>query len=215
MPVVKSSYYGNVHRTAHDLWLGPDYIQDTNDDDIFLGGLCVLRLAIRKGSSIRPELEARAVYATIRPDYLQDVVLRAMYWDNKTVVRSNAPDTPFKIAAKFVQMPLVPLQQWIAALENIPTTIQTTSYEDDSLPICTLRVQTAFISSVFEKTWQVVEGKDSDLTHVWQDIWRQMGQALQTYPIITALDESFSSKYVQIAPDIYDLQAYQPTMDLP
>jgi hypothetical protein len=215
MPIVERSYYGNVRRTAYDLWLGPNYIQDTNDDDTLFGGLCVLRLAIRKGTTMKPEIEARAVYATLRPDYPQDVILRAMYWDSKTVVRSTPPGTPFKIAARFVRIPLKLLLQWIASLENIPTTIQTKANEDDSLPICTLKVETNSVTNLLEKTWQVVEGENAEINRVWQAVWQQMGQALQTYPIITALEESFPSKYIQLQAEPYDLQAYQPTLNLP
>src|SRR5947209_636730 len=121
MTVVKRTFYGRVRSTAYSLWLGPDYIENEDEND-HLGGLCVLRLAIRKGTTIKPLIESRAVYTILDPDNPRDAILRAIYWDSQTVVHSNAPDTPFKIAAKFVQIPLMLLQRWISSLENLQTT---------------------------------------------------------------------------------------------
>jgi hypothetical protein len=105
------------------------------------------------------------------------------------------------------------LQQWIGSLENLPTTIQTTSHEDDSMPICTLKVETNAVTSRFEKTWQVIEGENSELNRAWQAIWQQMGQALQTAPVVTGLEESFSDPKVET--ERYDLHAYTPSLNLP
>ena len=218
MTGVKKTFYGRVRRTAYDLWRGPDYVENVEkeDEDNPLGGFCVLRLAIRKGETARPLIESRAVYAILRLDDPQDAILRAIYWDNKEIMHtthSTPYDTPFKIAAKFVQIPLTLVQQWISSLENLQTSIQTSSHEDDSLPICTLRVETETVSSVFEKTWQVVEGENSELNHIWQVIWQQMGLALETSPIITDVEESFPCIKPEL--DVYDLQAYKPSLDLP
>ncbi len=217
MSVIKKSFYGHVHSTAFDLWDGPDYVEKRkkgNEDD-FLGGGRVLRLAIRKGEAAMPMIESRAVYAYLNPDESQDTLLRGMYWDNTAIsyrTRDTSIDTPFTIAVKFVRLPLALLQQWIHSLENIPTTIQTTSWEDDTLQICTLRVETDGVSSVFEKTWQVVEGENVELNRAWQDIWRQMEQILQTSPTLTNIEESFPC--IEIQPDVYDSHAYQPTLNL-
>jgi len=218
MPVVKGTFYGYVRRTAYDLWDGPDYVEKRRKDeeDDFWGGGRVLRLAIRKGETAKPMIESRIVYAILRPDEPQDVILRGMYWDNTAIrhtTHSTPLDTPFTISAKFVRLPLAPLLQWIHSLENIPTTIQTTTREDDTLPICTLRVETSGVTSVFEKTWQVVEGENAELNRVWQDIWRQMEQILQTSPTLTNIEESFPC--IEAKPDIYDLHAYQPSLNLP
>ena len=73
-----------------------------------------------------------------------DAILRAIYWDSKGIMGTThrTPyDTPFKIAAKFVHIPLALVQQWISSLEHLQTSIQTVSHEDDTLPICTLRVE--------------------------------------------------------------------------
>jgi hypothetical protein len=214
MKSAKKTFYGYVRRTAYDLWRGPDYISDP-DENSLLSGSCVLRLAIRKGETAKPMIEARAVYTILHPDGPQDAILRAVYWDSKTVAHSSNryDSTPFKIPAKFVQIPLTLLQPWISSLENLQTSIQTSSHEDDSLPICTLRVETEAVSSVFEKTWQVVEGENSELNRIWQGIWQQMGLALATAPIITGLEESFPCIKPEI--DVYDLQAYKPSLDLP
>lgn len=214
MSVVKTTFYGHVRGTAYDLWRGPDYISSQNENSP-LGGFCVLRLAIRKGISAKPMIESRAVYTILRPDEPQDAILRAVYWDSKTVApSSNRYDyRPFKIPAKFVQIPLMLLQQWISSLEGLQTFIQTTSHEDDSLPICTLKIATEAVSSLFEKTWQVVEGENSELNRIWQAIWQQMGLALEISPILTDVEESFPC--VKPEPDIYDLQTYKPSLNLP
>ena len=214
MKSVKPSFYGRVRRTAYDLWRGPDYISDP-DEESPLHGFCVLRLAIRKGETAKPLIESRAVYTILYRDDPQDAILRAVYWDNKDIIgttHSTPYDTPFKIPAKFVQIPLTLVQQWISSLEHLQTSIQTSSHEDDTLPICTLRVETEAVSSVFEKTWQVVEGENSELNRIWQQIWQQMGLALETAPIITDLEESFPC--IKPERDVYDLQAYKPSLDL-
>ncbi len=218
MSVIKKSFYGHVHSTAFDLWNGPDYVEKRkkgNEDD-FLGGGRVLRLAIRKGEAAMPLIESRAVYAYLNPDESQDILLRGMYWDNTAIsyrTRDTPLDTPFKIAVKFVRLPLALLQQWLHSLENLSTAIQTTSRADDTLPICSLRVEIDGVSSVFEKTWQVVEGENTELNRVWQDIWRQMEQILQTSTSLTNIEESFPC--IEVKPDVYDLHAYQPSLNLP
>ncbi len=218
MPIVKETFYGHVRRTAFNLWRGPDYVENSEMEDVtdFLGGVLVLRLAIRKGETAKPMIESRSVYAYLNPNEPQDAVLRSMYWDNTAIrhtTHNTSLDTPFAIAAKFVRLPLTSLQQWIHSLENIATTVQTTSQENHILPICTLRVATSGVSSVFEKTWQVVEGENVELNRAWQAIWRQMEQVLQTSPSLTDIKESFHC--VEVKPDVYDLQAYQPTLNVP
>lgn len=131
MSVVKPTFYGHVRRTAYNLWRGPVYVENIEKDgeDHPLGGVCVLRLALRKGETAKPMIESRAVYAILRPDEPQDAILRAMYWDNTAIMHTThrTPiDTPFKIAAKFVSVPLALLQQWIASSERLQTTTQTT-----------------------------------------------------------------------------------------
>ena len=218
MPVVKRTFYGYVRSTAFDLWRGPFYAENSEmeDEANFLGGTRVLRLTIRKGETAKPMLESRAIYAHLNPNEPQDAILRAIYWDNTAIrhtTHSTPIDTPFKIAAKFVRLPLALLHQWIDLLENISTTIQTTSSKDDTLPICNLRVETSVVSSAFEKTWQVVDGENAELNNAWQVIWRQMEQVLQTSPSLTDIKESFDC--VEVKPDVYDLQRYQPTLNVP
>jgi hypothetical protein len=221
MPVVKRTFYGYVRSTAYDLWIGPDYVENVEnvekeDEDKPLGGYCVLRLDIRKGETAKPMIESRAAYALFIPDEPQDALLRAVYWDDKAIgatTHSTPLDTPFKIAAKFVHLPLTLLNGWIVSLQNLQTTIQTTSYEDDNLPICSLRVETDSVSSLFEKTWQVVEGENAQLNRAWWEIWQQMGQVLQTSPALTNIRESFPC--IKGKPDVYDLHAYQPSLNLP
>ncbi len=218
MLVVQGTFYGHVRRTAFNLWRGPDYVEkrEKEDEDDFLGGVRVLRLAIRRGETAKPMIESRSVYAILRPDDPRDVLLRAIYWDNTEIrhtTHDTPIDTPFKMAAKFVRFPLASLYQWIRLLENLSTSIQTTSSKDDTLPICTLRVETSPVSSVFEKTWQVVDGENDELNRVWREIWQQMAQILQTSPSLTDINESFHC--VEAKPNIYDLQAYQPTLNVP
>ena len=218
MSVIKETFYGHVRRTAFTLWKGPDYVENVEEEeeDNPLGGDCILRLALRKGETAKPMIEARAVYASLRPDDSHDALLRAIYWDNKAIAHtthSTPLDTPFKIAARFVQIPLALLYQWIHLLENLQASVQTTSHEDDTLPICTLKVETNTVSSLFEKTWQMVEGENEDINRIWQVIWQEMEQVLQTAPIVTAVEESFPD--TQIEPDTYDFQSYQPSLSLP
>jgi hypothetical protein len=212
----KGTFSGRVRRIAYELWHGPEYILYKDEQNV-LSGFCVLHLAMRKGETAKPTIESRAVYAILNSGEPTDAILRAVYWDRKTLIDYKEPyDAPFAIPATFLRLPLTTLQEWIDELDGVSAVIQTTSYDDDRLPICTLKVAPEYVTSVFEKTWQIVADDTSDLTRVWQTIWHQMGKALQTAPAlaVTGLEESFAASQ-QIGPEYYDIQNYQPTLDLP
>jgi hypothetical protein len=212
MTDVKSSFYGRVRRTAYDLWRGPRYMhkQDENDP---VGGHCVLRLAIQKGTTMEPMIEARAVYTAFGTE-MEDAVLRAFYWDGHTFVH-NIPseETHVKIPVKFVQISGEQLQHWLRSFAGLSTSIQISSPEGISLPICSLRIETSLVDCAFEKVWTVVQDEDRELNRVWQETWQQMGVALQTASAIADVEESFPN--TRIEPDSYDFQSYQPSLSLP
>jgi len=214
MKSVKSTFYGHVRRTAYELWRGPDYVL-TPDEDNPVGGLCILRLALRKGTSMKPLIESRAVYTSLTDDTQHGAILRAVYWDSQTVKRDSPPETtPIRIPAKFVQVPVERVRQWISAFDNLPTSLRVSRQQDDSLPICSLRIEIDPVDSVFEKVWRVIQNEDIELNHTWQDIWQEMNLALQTCPSITEMEEDFPCVKSQ-PDDVYDLQAYKPSLDLP
>lgn len=214
MTTVKSSYYGRARRTAFALWRGPNYMRNTDEEHPW-SGLCVLRLAMRKDTpEARYQLEARAVYAYLAYEDQQHAILRATYWDSQTARGKSREDTgPIKVPVRFVQIPLSLIQQWLHAFDAIPTSIRAFAHTDDTLPICSLRVETEAVDCAFEKVWQVVNSEDGELNRVWQEIWHQMGAALQTAPHVTDIEERFPR--VEPEPDPYDFQTYQPTMSLP
>jgi hypothetical protein len=169
---------------------------------------------------MNPQIEARAVYAyydSFVGEAQSDAVLRAVYWDSKTVVsksRDDPPaDTPFTIPAKFVQVPITQVRQWVQAFDSLQTSLQVVSRPDDSLPICSLRIETNYVDNVFEKVWQVLPGERDELTRVWLHIWHEMGKALHVCPIITDITESFP--HIEGKPEAYDFQAYEPSLTLP
>ncbi len=212
MTGVQPPLHTRVRRTAYDLWRGPSYLQKKDDNDP-VGGNCVLRLAIRKGISIKPLIEARAVY-TILGDEMEDAVIRAVYWDSHTFIRNQPPEkTVTRIPVKFVRISGERLQGWLEAFAGLHTSIQISVREDTSLPICSLRVETSAAECSFEKVWQVVPDDDIELNRVWQETWQAMGLALQTAPIVADVEESFPD--TQIEPDAYDFQSYQPSLNLP
>ena len=115
---------------------------------------------MRKGISIKPLIEARAVY-TILGDEKDDAVIRAVYWDSHTFIRNLPPEeTVTRIPVKFVRISDEQLQHWLEAFAGIQTSIQISAHEDISLPICSLRVETSAVDCSFEKVWQVVQGED-------------------------------------------------------
>ncbi len=213
MTTVKSSYHGRARRAAFELWRGPDYMRNQDDDHPW-SGLCVLRLAMRQDTEKQIMIEARAAYTYLAHEDQQNAILRAVYWDSQTTVGKSRDDTsPIKIPARFVQIPVSLVQQWLRAFDTVQTSIRMFAHADDSLPICSLRVETESVNCAFEKVWQVVEGEDSELNRLWQDTWQQMGQSLQTAPSVAGLEESFHC--VKVEPDSYDFQAYTPSLRLP
>lgn len=211
-----ASFYGTVRRTAYNLWRGSHYLT-YRDSEHFCGGHCVLRLAMRQRTSSDPQLEARAVYAYLASEEQTDAVLRAMSWDSKSVVRKSRddppPDAPFTIPAKFVRISIAQVQQWINVFDGLPTSLQVFSQEDDGLPICSLRIETDYVSNAFERVWQVLPGEQSELLSAWREVWREMGNILQGAPSLTDIEESFPR--VEGRPEVYDLQAYEPLLALP
>ena len=214
MTSVNLRYRRRARRTAFGLWYGPDYMlaQDENDP---WNGFCVLRLALRQNTERRRvRIESRAAYAYLAHEEQREAVLRAVFWDNQITVGKSRDDTsPIKIPAKFVTIPVTQVQQWLHTFDGVSTSIRAFDRDDETLPVCSLRVETNDTNCVFEKVWQVVEGEESELNRVWQETWRQMGQSLQTAPIITGLEEFFPC--VKVEPDSYDLEGYTPTLHLP
>jgi hypothetical protein len=209
--IMTEPLHTRVRRTAFNLWEGPNSLY-TRDENDLIGGNCVLRLAIRKEISIKPIIEARAVYAILE-DGADDVVIRAVYWDSHTFIR-NLPlvETVTKLPVKFVRIPHEQLQHWVEAFAGLHTSIQISVREEASLPICSLRVETSAVECSFEKVWQVVPDDDRELNRVWQEVWQEMGLALQTAPTLTDMEESFP--HAQIEPGSYDFQSYQPSLNL-
>lgn len=215
MAPIKRSFYGRVRSTAYELWRGSDRLANREDDN-FCGGYRILRLALRQGTSSDPQIEARAAYAYLASETPPDAILRAMFWDSKTVVRKSRDDppadTPFTIPAKFVQIPITQVRQWVQKFDGLQTSLQVVSQEDDSLPICSLRIETNYVDNVFEKVWRVLPGERDALTRLWLEVWHEMGHILQTYPAITGIEESFPC--VEGRPEVYDFQAYEPSLTL-
>ncbi|HEU5376802.1 MAG TPA: hypothetical protein VFV38_15305, partial [Ktedonobacteraceae bacterium] len=83
----------------------------------------------------------------------------------------------------------------------------------DGLPICSLRIETDYVSNAFERVWQVLPGEQSELLRAWREVWHEMGDVLQGAPSLTDIEESFPS--VEGRPEVYDLQAYEPLLALP
>jgi len=211
----RRSFYERERATAYNLWRGPRSLNSQGDRE-FCGGPCVLRLGLRQGTSSTPQIEARAAYASFYSEELPDAIVRAMSWESKSMKRNSRGEMlehpPFTIPAKFVQVPLGTVQQWVRKFDSIQTTLQLTPHEADSLPICSLRIETNSVYNAFEKVWQVSPDEQSELLRAWLEVWHEMGIALQTYPAMTDVEESFPC--VEGRPEVYDLQSYQPLLTL-
>ena len=204
---------GRVRRTAYELWRGPAFIRMKNKDDM-TGGAQALHLTLRKGTSMKPVTESRAVYASLVDDTQPDGVLRSIYWDSQTVKRdSPVESTPVKIAAKMVKIPLSRVRQWMSVFEGIQTSFEVLAQAEDSWPICSLRVERDSVYSVFEKVWQVDLNREDELQQAWRQVWQEMGQALQSSPAVTDIEEDYS--HVEPVSDALDFQENQPVLDLP
>ncbi|HEU5381739.1 MAG TPA: hypothetical protein VFV38_40480, partial [Ktedonobacteraceae bacterium] len=125
MAPIRRSFYGQVRKTAYDLWDGPYYLEHQDDSDFLKGGFCLLRLALRLRTSGDPHLEARSAYGYLAREGYSDAVLRAMSWDSKSVVRKSRddppPDAPFTIPAKFVRVSIAQVRQWINVFDGLQT----------------------------------------------------------------------------------------------
>lgn len=212
MNTIKPSYHGRARKTAHALWKGSDYMLNQADDHSW-SGFCVLRLAMRQETATGHEIEARAAYASLADKTEQNAILRAVYWDSRTLAGKSREDTgPIKVPARFVQIPISLVHQWLRAFDAVLTSIRVFAHSDDNSPICSLRIETNYVDSAFEKVWQALPGERDELTRVWLDRWHDMGKALQTYSAITGIEESFPC--VEGKPEAYDFQAYEPLMTL-
>ncbi|MGH2480984.1 MAG: hypothetical protein ACRDHW_15120, partial [Ktedonobacteraceae bacterium] len=171
-------------------------------------------LTLRKGTSMKPVTESRAVYASLVDDTQPDGVLRSIYWDSQTVKRdSPVESTPVKIAAKMVKIPLSRVRQWMSVFEGIQTSFEVLAQAEYSWPICSLRVERDSVYSIFEKVWQVDLNHEDELQQAWRQVWQEMGQALQSSPAVTDIEEDYS--HVEPVADALDFQADQPALDLP
>ncbi len=215
MASTKPSRYGRERLTAYALWRGPDFVRIRADGDLS-GGHCVLRLALRQGNSSHPQIEGRAAFASFHYEEQPDAIVRAMSWEKRLGVRTNRTDplseTPFTIPAKFVRVPIALVRQWVKRFDGMQTTLQLTPQEDDSLPICSLRIEADYVYNAFEKVWQVIPGDSSEPLRAWLEVWHDMGMALQTQQALTDVEESFPC--VEGRPEVYDLQAYEPWLTL-
>lgn len=178
------------------------------------GGTHALHLALRKGTSMQPVIESRAVYASLTDETQPDGLLRSIYWDSQTVKRdSPVESTPVKISAKIVKIPLSRVRQWISVFEKIQTSFEVLADADDSWPICSLRVDIDTVSNVFEKVWQVGPDNTDELQKAWRQVWQEMSQTLQSGSAVTDIEETYS--HVEPGEDVLDFQEHQPALDLP
>jgi hypothetical protein len=213
MAGIKGTRYGQARRAAYALWRGPDFAQQQSQTEA-LGGNRVLSLAIRKGSSLAPLLESRSVYGSLVSDRSSDAILRAVSWNSQTARHPSPTEAISEIVpARFVRIPAMQVQQWLRKFDGLHTTLSSVAQTDDQLPICSLRIEADAVYSVFEQVWQVVPGEQSELTHIWLDVWNAMGQTLQTEPAIQDVEESFPC--VEGKPAAYDFQTYEPWLTLP
>ncbi len=215
MTPIRGSFYGRVRMTAFQLWRGPSYVVKDGEDPF--GGFCLLRLALQQGTSTNPQIEARAVYASWADDETSDAILRAMSWESKLEIkkkRDETPeDTPFTIPATFVRVPIPQVRQWVKRFDGLYISLQLLPRIEYELPTCSLRIETNSASNAFEIVWPVGTGEQSELLRAWQEIWHEMGVALQRHQTITGVEESFPC--VEGRPEVYDLQGYKPLLTLP
>src|SRR5579859_5823225 len=132
MTHLKASFIGRMRRLAFALWRGPEYIKKQDDAD-FVSGFCILHLALQKGTFTHPLLESRTVYGFLEQEDQQVAALRGLSWDSRMVPRGR--DIPYerpliKIPAKYVEISILQVKQWIGAFENLQTVLHFTSYSD-------------------------------------------------------------------------------------
>ena len=216
MNKIKTSVSGWTRYVAFDLWRGPDFLKTRDEEEPFGGG-CLLYLALREGETgQRLQIESRAIYSNFVE---RQAVLRAVYWDNQVVrLDGRRMDLPIpvvkQVPARFVQVPMIQVQQWLDAFRDIETPILVEPQEG-ALPICTLRITLSHVASVFEKVWEVTPGSTSPLQQAWNEVWQQLGEALRTSPALALTDIEESFPNVEPKPEAYELQNYVPTMTLP
>lgn len=202
MSTTKKTTYGQVRGQAYDLWRGPDYlIKQAGPDQI--GGLPVLAFLLRSGTSLKPVLESRIVFGrTDEPSAL----LRAVSWDS-SAINSRDPALKLKMPLKCVEVPVQQIQDWIGSFAHLTTALPFPPYADDSIPICSLRIELDSVYATFQKTWQMRSESTDAFQNNWVDTWKKMEQCLQTHAACTEFSEHFEIE--MNTSSVYDIGAYQ------
>jgi len=202
MSTIKKTTYGQIRGQAYDLWRGPDHLVKQSETDQ-IGGLPVLALLLRSGTSLKPVLESRTVFGRIDEP---SALLRAISWDSNSI-NSQDPSLKLKMPLKCVEIPVQQIQDWIGSFAHLVTALPFPPYADDSVPICSLHIELDSVYATFQKTWQMRSESTDVLQNNWVDIWKKMEQCLQTHLACTEFSEHFAAE--MDTSSVYDIGAYQ------
>jgi hypothetical protein len=204
------SPYGQARYTAFQVWRGPACAYHHAEADI-AGGLSTLQLRMRQETAHSFQIESRAAYGGTSLEDNVDALLRATCWDTSTIASGAA--LPLHIPITYIRIAHTQVQIWMQRFHALTAMILPQSPPSPTATICTLRIETDSVSSVFEQTWVVGTSQHAGLQQAWNTVWDEMAQALEAGTAVDSVEESFDEPGPAASP--VDWQTYYPLLASP
>jgi hypothetical protein len=199
-----------IRQQVSSFWRGPHSIDAILDTTEQFWGWQVLALDARIYHGLDPECESRSVYGIIHNDAEPHAILRAVYWnqsDERQAMNTNGLNYSFGMPARFVQIPAAQLRTWVKQFEGHAIPINPTWAVDRSEPVRRLRIESDYVSSIVENTWEAGQLSHTGLDVQWASVWAEMTEILRAAPIVTQVAENYQTV---IGIPRYNLDAYRP-----
>ncbi len=205
----KPTFGSVVGSPAHAILRGPMDLTEPSAIELGFYGWAALALQAQPAYN-PPNGESRIVYVDLYAEDQSTAILRAVSLDwrkTRALFDSQGNDFHLVLPARFVWLDRELVLTWLAAFYGINVPIKNDFAEHDRSDIRQIRIVPDFQDAAFEKTWEIEDESYRPLTQVWTQVWAQMTDALETAPIVSAVEEDYGLVNVQPA---YDFDAYRP-----
>lgn len=182
-----------LYATSEEVLRGANSIQWSDDPILKLRNSAWQSLALRHRQYDKDYNESYIVYANLFNPHQSTAVIRAVQFDRKVarrLVRADPTAYVLKMAIRFVEIPILLLQNWLERLTEISVvTGKIGSNDGDS--IRTLKIVVGIPSCSLEKTWRRNNDTVAELNQVWEATWLEIKTEVSQRPAVKYVGERY------------------------
>jgi hypothetical protein len=200
--------FANISIAANAILHGPKDIVVSNLKGQKFYGWPNLTVEVRDARTVR--IESRSVYANLFDTSQKSAILRAVYWDGlsaRKAFKEQTNNNRVVLPARFVVVSTQRLRTWLSQFHDLDIRVSTKYDADKTTDVRRLRIESNYVSQIFEKVWQRQDPQHTSLNERWNRVWRWMTESLHEESVIEGIIEDFWF----VNPEVhYDLRTYQP-----